>query len=167
MKCVICHSSNIEEKAVDEIVWVGKDLVLVRCRALVCNECGERYYSRQTMQRLEDIEARLRARTLALEPVGQVLKPAAQTEPALAVREPRPDYSVERMLKFPVTVQRDEEGWFVAECSTIPGCISQGGTLDEALVNIREAIELCLEVRRDEGLPLTIDTFEVEVPVYA
>ncbi len=94
MKCVICHSSNIEDKIVDEAIWAGKDVVLVPCRALVCNECGERYYSRQTMQRLENIEARLRARTLALEPVGQVLKPAAQTEPALAVREPRPEYDV-------------------------------------------------------------------------
>ncbi len=95
MKCVICHSSSIEDRVVDEIVWAGTDVVLVPCRALVCNDCGERYYSRQTMRRLENIEARLRARTLALETVGQVLKLAAQPEPALAVREPRAGYETE------------------------------------------------------------------------
>ncbi|MDY6877495.1 MAG: type II toxin-antitoxin system MqsA family antitoxin [Chloroflexota bacterium] len=95
MKCVICHSSNIEDKVVDEAVWTGADVVLVPYRVLVCNDCGERYYSRQTMRRLEDIESRLRAQTLALETVGRVLKVVAQPEPALAVREPRPDYNAE------------------------------------------------------------------------
>jgi len=74
---------------------------------------------------------------------------------------------MEKMLKLPVIVQQDEEGWYVAECPAIPGCISQGRTLEEALVNVREAMELCLEVRLEEGLPLTIETFEVEVPVHA
>jgi len=74
---------------------------------------------------------------------------------------------MERMLKLPVIVQQDEEGWYVAECPVIPGCVSQGRTLEEALVNVREAMELCLEVRLEEGFPLTIETFEVEVPVHA
>jgi len=74
---------------------------------------------------------------------------------------------MEKMLKLPVIVQQDEEGWYVAECPAIPGCVSQGRTLEEALVNVREAMELCLEVRLEEGLPLTIETFEVEVPVHA
>ena len=74
---------------------------------------------------------------------------------------------MEKMLKLPVIVQQDEEGWYVAECPAIPGCVSQGRTLEEALFNVREAMELCLEVRLEEGLPLTIETFEVEVPVHA
>ncbi|HDN79414.1 MAG TPA: type II toxin-antitoxin system HicB family antitoxin [Chloroflexi bacterium] len=53
--------------------------------------------------------------------------------------------------KFPVTIYQDEEGWYVAECPVIPGCMTQGGTLDEALNNIREAIELCLEVRGENA----------------
>ena len=69
--------------------------------------------------------------------------------------------------KFPVTIYQDEEGWYVAECPVIPGCMTQGRTLDEALNNIREAIELCLEVRKEKGLPLTVEMLEVEVPVYA
>lgn len=70
-------------------------------------------------------------------------------------------------LRLPVTIEQDEEDWYVAECPAIPGCLSQGKTLDEALENIREAIELCLQVRREKGFPLTIQTYEIEVPVYA
>ena len=70
-------------------------------------------------------------------------------------------------MKLLVTVYQDEEGWYVAECPAIPGCVSQGKTLEEALVNIREAVQLCLEVRKEKGLPLTVQTFEIEVPSYA
>jgi predicted RNase H-like HicB family nuclease len=69
--------------------------------------------------------------------------------------------------KFPVTIYQDEEGWYVIECPVIPGCMSQGRTKQEALENIREAIQLCLEVRREKGLPLTIESHVVEVPVHA
>ena len=53
----------------------------------------------------------------------------------------------------------------VAECPAIPGCVSQGKTEAEALANIREAIEACLEARAANGLPLTVATREVEVSV--
>jgi predicted RNase H-like HicB family nuclease len=70
-------------------------------------------------------------------------------------------------VKLPVTLYRDEEGWLVVECPVIPGCASQGRTEEEALSNIREAIELCLEARRDAGLPLFIESREVEIPLIA
>jgi len=54
-----------------------------------------------------------------------------------------------------VTLDRDESGAWVVECPSIPGCVSQGRTREEALSNIREAIALCLEVRAERGLPLT------------
>ena len=66
-------------------------------------------------------------------------------------------------MKMTVTIDRDEDGIWVAECPSIPGCVSQGDTKDEALSNIREAIELCLEVRAEKGMPLTIETQQVEV----
>jgi predicted RNase H-like HicB family nuclease len=47
--------------------------------------------------------------------------------------------------RFPVVLRPGEDGWIIAECPTIVGCISQGRTREEALANIREAIELCLE----------------------
>jgi YgiT-type zinc finger domain-containing protein len=95
MKCVICHSSDIEEKTVSETFWAEQDVVLVPCRVLVCNNCGERYYNRQVMRHLEDIEKHLQSKTLALKTVGQMLKIAAQPELALSIRESPPDYDTE------------------------------------------------------------------------
>jgi predicted RNase H-like HicB family nuclease len=61
-------------------------------------------------------------------------------------------------MKFQVTVDRDEDGIWIVECPAIPGCVSQGDTRKEALANITEAIKLCLEVRAERGMPLTVGT---------
>ncbi|MGA7981467.1 MAG: type II toxin-antitoxin system HicB family antitoxin [Chromatiaceae bacterium] len=66
-------------------------------------------------------------------------------------------------MKFTVTIARDEDGVWVAECPAIPGCVSQGASKDEAIANVAEAIKLCLEVRSEQGLPLTIETRQIEV----
>ncbi len=68
-------------------------------------------------------------------------------------------------MKLSVTVDRDEDGMWVVECPSIPGCVSQGKTKAEALKNIKEAIALCLEVRAERGLPLTVETRQIEVLV--
>jgi predicted RNase H-like HicB family nuclease len=68
-------------------------------------------------------------------------------------------------MKFMTTLTRDEDGAWIAECPSIPGCISQGKTKNEALTNIQEAIVLCLEVRAERGMPLTVETQLVEVMV--
>jgi predicted RNase H-like HicB family nuclease len=68
-------------------------------------------------------------------------------------------------MKFIITIFRDEDGVFIAECPSIPGCISQGKTEQEAKDNIREAIKECLEVRAEKGMPLTVTTHQVEVHV--
>jgi predicted RNase H-like HicB family nuclease len=52
---------------------------------------------------------------------------------------------------------------WIAECPAIPGCVTQGNNKQEALKNIQEAIQLCLEVRAERGLPLTIETRQIEV----
>ena len=67
--------------------------------------------------------------------------------------------------KLLVTLERDETGMIVAECPSIPGCVSQGATESEALENVREAIEGCLEARKANNMPLTIAIHEVEVGV--
>ncbi len=64
---------------------------------------------------------------------------------------------------FNVTIDRDEDGVFVVECPSIPGCVSQGKTKEEALDNIKDAIKLCLQVRSEKGMPLTIETKQIEV----
>lgn len=68
-------------------------------------------------------------------------------------------------MKLTITLERDESGMIVAECPAIPGCVSQGKTEEEALANIREAIVACLEVRAEQGLPLTVRTVEIDVSV--
>ena len=68
-------------------------------------------------------------------------------------------------MKLIVTLERDETGMIVAECPAIPGCISQGKTEEEALENIREAIQACIEARAAAGMPLTVDIREVEVNI--
>lgn len=47
--------------------------------------------------------------------------------------------------QFPLFVEKDEDGFYIVECPVLEGCYSQGKTLDEALKNIREVIELILE----------------------
>lgn len=69
------------------------------------------------------------------------------------------------IMKFIVTLDRDEDGVWIAECPSIPGCVSQGESKEAALENVREAIEMCLEVRSDRGLPLTVETRQVEVAI--
>lgn len=59
-----------------------------------------------------------------------------------------------RATELPVVLAPGEDGWIVAECPVIPGCVSQGRTREEALANIREAILLCLETREAEGCEL-------------
>lgn len=68
-------------------------------------------------------------------------------------------------MRLVVTLERDETGMVVAECPAIPGCVSQGKTEDEALVNVREAIAACIEARAASGMPVTIAIREIEVAV--
>jgi predicted RNase H-like HicB family nuclease len=49
-------------------------------------------------------------------------------------------------MKLHVVVEQDESGYYVAEVPALPGCLSQGKTHDEAIVNIKEAIEGWIEV---------------------
>ncbi|MDD3293036.1 MAG: type II toxin-antitoxin system HicB family antitoxin, partial [Candidatus Pacebacteria bacterium] len=48
---------------------------------------------------------------------------------------------------FNVIIEKDEEGRFIAECPDLPGCITEGDSLDEAIENINEAIAGCLKSR--------------------
>ena len=67
------------------------------------------------------------------------------------------------LVKLIVTFEVDEDGMFVAECPALPGCVSQGRSIEEAKANIIEAIELSLEARKDLGLPTYVEVSEVEV----
>jgi len=65
------------------------------------------------------------------------------------------------MMKFTVILAPEAERGYSVICPAIPGCVSQGDSLEEAVASIREAILLCLDVRKDEGLPLPVETPDV------
>jgi len=53
-------------------------------------------------------------------------------------------------MKYNVVISEGEDGWYVVECPFIPGCVSQGKTIGEALVNIKDAIQGCLDVLNEK-----------------
>lgn len=68
-------------------------------------------------------------------------------------------------MKYRVLIDQDEDGVFIAEVPSLPGCISQGNTREEATANIKEAIELYLESLQahDEPIPPPITEELIEV----
>ena len=73
MKCVICNSQDIATKRVFEEISRDDDIIRVPIQTLVCANCGERYYDRQTMRRLEKIRKHVREGEINLREVGKVL----------------------------------------------------------------------------------------------
>lgn len=73
MKCVICHGENIEPSKVREKIELGNDIIYIPIKVLVCKNCGERYYDRKTMQKLENIEKELTTKKTNLKAIGKVL----------------------------------------------------------------------------------------------
>ena len=63
--------------------------------------------------------------------------------------------------KYTVVVEAGEDGYLVVHCPALQGCWSQGRTRAEAMDNIREAIELCLESLADNGEPLPEEDVEI------
>jgi YgiT-type zinc finger domain-containing protein len=74
MKCVVCNSSNIEMKSVEEEIRSDKDILLIPLDVLVCLSCGERYYDRKTMKKIEEMRSKLKKHDLKVEEVGRVLR---------------------------------------------------------------------------------------------
>jgi len=69
-------------------------------------------------------------------------------------------------MKFRILIEPDEDGVFVAECPSLPGCISQGKTREEALGNIKDAMTgyLASLKKHDEPVPLPVTEEVVEIP---
>jgi predicted RNase H-like HicB family nuclease len=64
-----------------------------------------------------------------------------------------------------VILYRGEDGYWVVECPSLPGCISQGKTRQEAIANIKEAIEGYIAALEEDGLPVPEDQLEAMVVV--
>lgn len=74
MKCVVCKSSDIQMKTVEEEIKSGSDIFLVPIQALVCSSCGERYYDRKAMKKIEEMRSRIKEKSLLGKEVGRVLR---------------------------------------------------------------------------------------------
>lgn len=74
MKCVICKSTDIATKTVDEQIRSGKDIVLVPMKLKVCGACGERYYDRDAMKKIEEIRSRLKVNDVEVKEIGKVFR---------------------------------------------------------------------------------------------
>ena len=72
-----------------------------------------------------------------------------------------PDY------KFTVVVERDEDGLYIASVPLLQGCYTQGETYEEALKNVKDAIRLHIEARKELGEPVPIEVAIDEVRVIA
>lgn len=70
-------------------------------------------------------------------------------------------------MKYRILIEQDEDGTFVVECPSLPGCVSQGMTRKEALENIQDAIQGYLESlnKRNEPVPPSIEEEIVEVAI--
>ncbi|GAA3992507.1 type II toxin-antitoxin system HicB family antitoxin [Mucilaginibacter dorajii] len=66
---------------------------------------------------------------------------------------------------FPIVVEVDEDGVYIVSCPTFKGCHSYGSTIDEALENLREVIELCMEEQATESVNQFIGVREIEISV--
>jgi len=66
-------------------------------------------------------------------------------------------------LHLPIIIEMDEDGYYIVSCPLFKGCHSYGKTIDEALQNIKEVIEMCLEETKLEELNKFIGFRELEI----
>lgn len=70
---------------------------------------------------------------------------------------------------FPVIIEKDEDGFFVADCPDLSGCHTQGRTIEEAITNIRDAIKLHLKILKEDredipdSKPISLTSLEVAI----
>ena len=77
MKCLVCNGSNIQAERVDEQIRAGEDIVLVQMDILVCETCGERYFDKKNMKKIEKVREQLREHKLKVKEVGKVMRAVA------------------------------------------------------------------------------------------
>lgn len=75
----------------------------------------------------------------------------------------------ETIYQFPVIIEKDKNGLFVADCLDLPGCHTQGKTIEEAITRIRDAIKLNLRILKEEKQeiprvkPVSLTSIEVSI----
>ena len=72
-----------------------------------------------------------------------------------------------KMLHLPIVIEQDEDDFFIVSCPVFKGCHSYGSTIDEALTNIEEVIEMCISEEKEKGGEINkfVGFREMQVPV--
>jgi len=70
-----------------------------------------------------------------------------------------------RKIHLPIIIEQDEDGIYIVSCPVFKACRSQGKTIDEALQNIQEVIEMCLEEEKPQMLNQFIGFREIEMDI--
>lgn len=74
-----------------------------------------------------------------------------------------------RTYTFPVIIEKDQDGYFIADCPDLQGCHAQGKTLEEAITNIRDVIKLHIQILKEENkeipkvVPVSLTSLEVSI----
>ena len=71
-----------------------------------------------------------------------------------------------KRYRYTVIIEKDEDGLYIASCPAFAGCHTQGDTYEEAMENIKDAINLNIAARRDLGEPIPIETAIDEVEIH-
>jgi predicted RNase H-like HicB family nuclease len=74
---------------------------------------------------------------------------------------------IAKKLHFPIMIEIDEDGYFIVSCPVFKGCHSYGETIDEAIENIKEVIEMCLEEQEMEPVNKFVGFRELEILQHA
>jgi predicted RNase H-like HicB family nuclease len=72
-----------------------------------------------------------------------------------------------RILHLPILVEQDEDDFYIVSCPVFKGCHSYGATIEEALVNIKEVIDMCIEEEKEKASEINrfVGFREMQVPI--
>ncbi len=72
-----------------------------------------------------------------------------------------------KTLHLPILVEQDEDNYYIVSCPVFKGCHSYGATIDEALTNIREVIDICVEEEKEKASEINrfVGFREMQVPI--
>ena len=146
-------------RILDPFAGSGSTLAAARAMGLPCDGVErDEHYCRDLAAPTAGVDPADVVRVPPPSDVDRPLDAAPRVPYYETVRPPR------QPVTFPITYQPpDEDGWVVAECPSIPGCVSQGRTREEAAENIAEAIAVSLE----EDAPPPVPSLEVPAPAQA
>jgi YgiT-type zinc finger domain-containing protein len=74
VRCVVCNGLDIQMKTVEEEIRSGNDIFLFPMDVLVCPSCGERYYDRKAMKKIEKMRSKIKEKNLEAIEVGRILR---------------------------------------------------------------------------------------------